>query len=590
MNAGGSLERRVEIDRVRALYRQGPLASFVAVVMGALILWVLWTRASHAMLAAWYALVLANQAVRIVLWWAFRRAAIESETDAARWAKRYMWNMAAGGVFFGAPALVFFPADPLGQTFLLIVIAGMAAGSITANAFHPQSMIAYLVPLLGQPFARLATLGGLEYGLIAFSFAFYLAVIVGFGRNQARLIRDSIAAAHEKEDLVEELREKRAAAEAAQKTAEQASLAKSQFFAAARHDLRPPLHALGLYAATLREGARQGEDARRVDQILSSVDVLESLFDELLDISRLDAGYVTAKPAHASARQLLAKLESTYAPLARRGGLELRVRASTATVHADPVLLERVLGNLLSNAIRYTERGGVLTGARRRGAQVALEVWDTGSGIPAAEHERVFDEFYQLANPERDRRKGLGLGLATVKRIADLSGWRIELRSRPGRGTLFRVLVPAGDAAKVEVPAAAPVAEDLDALAGKVVAVVEDESAVREGMSELLQKWRCRVVTGGDAEEARRALESERLGPDLIVADYRLREHQTGIQAIRLLRQRFGEATPAVLISGDTAPELFRAAKEAGLVLLHKPVQPARLRAAFTHLVVSRAA
>ena len=395
----------------------------------------------------------------------------------------------------------------------------------------------------------------------------------------------SFTVAHENVELLEELRRKTELAEAAQRKAEQASLAKSQFFAAASHDLRQPLQALGLFAASLRETKREPEDARRVDQILSSVDALDSLFEELLDISKLDAGYVMPAASHFPAQALFERLKNTYAPLASKTGLALHLDDAGAVLNTDSVLLERVLGNLISNALRYTSAGSVHVRCEPKGERIAIAVSDTGPGIPRDEHERVFDEFYQLGNPERDRRKGLGLGLATVKRIGQLLGCRVTLDSQPGLGSVFAIEVPRGDSTQIASAPVAPSAADVDALRGKVIAVVDDERDVREGLAELLAMWRCKPVAAASARELLEQLELSGVRPDALIADYRLREHESGAGAIAALRARYGAALPALIMSGDTTPEIFQVAREQRLPLLSKPVRAARLRAALQHLL-----
>ncbi len=575
-------DTRVEHDRVQALYGQGPFAVIVGVTIGAVIVTAMWQSVAHATLWIWFALVVANQSARLAMVRAFRREKPTGERIGI-WARRYTITMAIGGATFGSVALIMLPdAGPLGQVVLMIALAGMAAGSITANAFHPPAMNIYLLLILLPLVFRLAFEGTFEYGVLAFIFAFYLAAILAFGRGQAALIRNSIVIGYKNTELVEELRKKSEIAEAAQLRAEQTSLAKSQFFAAASHDLRQPMQALGLYAASLRELKREPDDARKIDQILSSVAALESLFDELLDISRLDAGYVEPHLTHFAARALFQRLEAACAPIARQNGLALEFRPGTAILHSDPVLLERVLGNLISNALRYTEVGTVTVACESRAGVAVISVEDTGIGIPEAERERVFDEFHQLENPERDRRKGLGLGLATVRRIARLLGIPLTLESQVGRGSRFALEVQLGDPVRAAQPAPAPRAVDLDALVGRRVLVIEDEASVREGLVQLLQDWRCIVVAASSAEEALSMLAQ---APEAIVADYRLRDGRNGIGAIGEMRTRFGSDLPAILVTGDTAPEIFLAARENALPLLTKPVRAARLRAALAHLL-----
>jgi signal transduction histidine kinase/FixJ family two-component response regulator len=580
------VEARVERDRICALFAQvGASTLAVAAATAGLVVVAMWDSVARSVLLGWLALYVANLLLRLLMARAFEREKPAGER-LRLWAGRYTLAMAASGAIFGSLAWLMFPqASPLGQMFLMIIVTGVSAASITTNAWHPPAMRSYLLLMLLPMLLRLAYEGGLEYGLMAVAFGFYLAVLLAFGRDQAALIVRSFTVANENVGLLEELRRKTDDAEAAQRKAEQASLAKSQFFAAASHDLRQPMQALGLFAASLRETKREPQDARRVDQILSSVDALESLFDELLDINKLDAGYVKPTPSHFRAQTLFERLQNTYAPVARKSGLALRFEHADAVLHTDSVLLERVLGNLISNALRYTSAGSAEVRCRPRGNGVAIEVADTGPGIPREEHERVFDEFYQLGNPERDRRKGLGLGLATVKRIAQLLGCSITLDSAPGQGSVFAIEVPLGDASCVTPTPVPQTAAELDALQDKVIAVVDDERDVRDGLAELLTTWRCRPVVAASARELLEQLETAGLRPDALIADHRLRERETGPGAVAALRERFGAWLPALIMSGDTTPEIFQIAREQQLPLLSKPVRAARLRAALQHLL-----
>ena len=365
-----------------------------------------------------------------------------------------------------------------------------------------------------------------------------------------------------------------------------ANQAKSRFLAAASHDLRQPMHALGLFIAQLRERVTESETLALVGKVESAVTALQELLDALLDVSRLDAGVVTATTADFRLQPLLARLDAAFAPQAERKGLRLRAVPTALAVHSDPVLTERILLNLLSNAVHYTERGGILIGCRRHGQNVRIEVWDSGVGIAPEHREAVFQEFYQLSNPERDRRKGLGLGLAIAARLARLLDSRIDLRSRPGKGSVFAIELPRGTAQAVaaETGVVMPTA----VLQGARVLVVDDDALVLDAMASLLTQWGCRVTTAANGAEA-----LERIGggggpPDVLLCDYRLPNGETGVNVIARLRAAAGRQIPATLVTGDTAPERLREAREAGYPLLHKPLQPAKLRALLEHLLASR--
>lgn len=368
-----------------------------------------------------------------------------------------------------------------------------------------------------------------------------------------------------------------------------ANQAKSRFLAAASHDLRQPMHALGLFVAQLRNRVTDPATQRIAAQADVAVEALQELFDAILDVSRLDAGAVTPQMTAFDLGGLFARIAVGFAPAANDKGLHLRVVPTRLAVRADGVLLERILINLVSNALRYTERGGIVVGCRRRGAHVRIEVWDSGIGIAPAQQEAVFQEFYQAGNPERDRHRGLGLGLAIAARLACLLGSRIELSSRPGTGSMFafelpRAVVPALPSANSAAP---PVPE---CLRGALIVVIDDDTLVLEAMGALLAHWGCEVVLAASGDDVLITLATLARTPDAIVCDYRLADGATGIEAIQRIRSACHRQIPATLVSGDTAPERLREARQSGLTLLHKPVRPAKLRAVLEHLLGERSA
>jgi signal transduction histidine kinase len=359
---------------------------------------------------------------------------------------------------------------------------------------------------------------------------------------------------------------------------ELANLARSRFLAAASHDLRQPLHTLSLYAAALKLHAADGttgEIARHINKALAS---LSALVDSLLDISKLDAGAVQPELQNVTLRAVLERVEADYRPVANGKGLEFHVIAPDLLVETDPVLLERLVRNLVDNAFKYTAAGSVTLAAHLDGRKARIAVRDTGPGIPPHERERIFEEFYQIGNPERDRVQGLGLGLAIVQRIAQLLGLPVELESEPGRGSAFTVAVPM--AAERRAAQRAPAARDEAAprvLVGARILVIDDESDVRSGMRALLEQLGCRVSVCSGYADAARLLDQDGLEDvHLIVSDFRLRAHESGIDTVRRLRERLGPV-PALLVSGDTAPERLREAQSSGLPLLHKPVSADKL-------------
>ncbi len=367
---------------------------------------------------------------------------------------------------------------------------------------------------------------------------------------------------------------------------QEANLSKSRFLAAASHDLRQPLHALNLFAAQLRYEKDQAERDRLAVRIDTAVANMNELFNALLDISKLDAGAMTASVSAFPVSRVLSRIAATFTQAARDKGLRLRMVLSSAWVRSDPILLEQILLNLVSNAVRYTSAGGILVGCRRVGDALRIDVCDTGIGIPTDQQRSIFAEFYQVATPERSGEVGLGLGLAIVERLCAVLDHPIGLVSTPGKGSRFSVSVPRVPAGATSTAAiAASGAAGPNHLSGKLVVVIDDDALALEGTGGLLRSWGCRVVTAQSDREALRKLDGT--APDLIVSDFQLQDGRTGIDAIGALRERFGDRIPAFLVSGDITQQRLRETGASTHHLLHKPVNPMALRAMISSLLKS---
>jgi signal transduction histidine kinase len=374
------------------------------------------------------------------------------------------------------------------------------------------------------------------------------------------------------------------ALEAARQVAEQANTAKTRFLATASHDLRQPIHALGLFFAVLAERVRNAETGPLIKQIEDSIGAIDNMLNALLDVSKLDAGVVQPKVGTVAVAGLFQRLETEYQSLAQETGNRLRVRPCQALVQSDAAMLERMLRNLISNALRYTSKGRVLVVARHRGAKLRIEVYDTGSGIPANKLDDIFQEFYQLGNPERDRRQGLGLGLAIVRRVAALLGHDITVRSRLGHGSCFAISLPLARKSPQQAPLPAPTPPGLE-LKDRRVLVLDDDSAILAAMEGLLKCWGCQVSTATSLEEARVKIVASATAPELLIVDYRLRGQASGLNAAAALQAVLDHRVPVLVITADTAPDRLREAQASGYPLLHKPVQPAKLRSIMRHLI-----
>jgi signal transduction histidine kinase/ActR/RegA family two-component response regulator len=488
------------------------------------------------------------------------------------------------GLSWGLFALLFMkPQVPITLPIVVSMLSGMSAGGLVVFAPSWPVSLAYGLPcLLPSVFVLLPAEGAVNKG-VGLAALIYLVVMGVFSFHAARVTRRSINLRYENADLVERLRdqtgrafEARQMAEEALREAEAANRAKSVFLASASHDLRQPLHALGLFLTALghtRLDARQRQMWRHVE---ASSTAATDMLNTLLDFSKVDAGVVTPRPQAFPLQPLLHKLERHFAPLANDKGLVFRVHDSPLVAHADPQLVEQILRNLLTNAIRYTEEGGILLGARRRGQRGVIEVWDTGIGIDQPQHRAIFQEFHQLGNPERDRTKGLGLGLAIVEGLARAMSVDVGLASRLGRGSVFRLTLPLSEEAVLDEPCG-PLATDTQ-LAGARVLLIDDDETVRVAMAELLTAWGCWCEAVASQVEAVHVL--LRFEPDVVLADFRLRDHRTGPQAIEAVRAQSGREVPAIIITGDTGADRLRAAVGSGMTLLHKPVGSLQLQRA----------
>jgi signal transduction histidine kinase/CheY-like chemotaxis protein len=369
---------------------------------------------------------------------------------------------------------------------------------------------------------------------------------------------------------------------------ELANLAKTRFLAAASHDLRQPLHALGLLVAQLNADTNRAERRRIVARIGAAVSVMNDLFNALLDISKLDAGAVQPNITAFPIDPLLRKIENMFAADVHGKSLRLRVLSSSAWVRSDRVLLERILLNLVSNAVRYTERGGIVVGCRRRGDTVRIDIRDSGIGIPEDQQQNIFREFYQVSGT--GAAAGLGLGLAIVDRLCRLLDHRLELASKQGKGSRFSIAAPQASPQLEPAEPAQPLQAVIAPFAGKFVVVIDDDRLVLEGMCGLLRGWGCQVSASASSGDALASLFELHQRPDLIISDHHFTHGENGIAVIERLRHTFNVPIPALLVTGDISVERRQEAAAGGYTLLQKPVPPMILRATMSGILKPRAA
>lgn len=563
----------LEAELIRTQYGNMPGAFLGSAVIATVMVAVLYEKLPARTVMLWLAAAYVSCVMRFLLWRRFQSVTPPLD-DTPRWGRYAVIAALASGLVWGGSGLALNIPDSLSdQIVVLLITSGLTFTSTYLSASYLPAYHAFACPtflLAAMPFLFGGDAVHIAIGLGTFG---ALPLVLRHARRLCESQRVSIGVRLQNAKLVEELR-------AQKKSAEEASIAKSRFLAVASHDLRQPLHALELFVQALEDTSLPSHAQQLVANVRRSVDSMEELFDALLDISRLDAGVVSARDEMIPLAGVFERLAFEYSAISQRKGLSLRVMKTSLCVRSDPTLLARIVRNLVANAVRYTERGRVTIGCRRRGDRVSIEVWDTGPGIPPEKFAEVFREFAQLGNPERDRRKGLGLGLAIVERLAKLLGHTVQLRSVVGKGSVFSVTVPLAQAKPTGfLESAREITTGFD-LRGRLALLVQSDRAVREELQRLLSGWSCEVIGAASGAELMGLLGELRRPPDLIIAEH-LTEGESSVAVIEMLRNEFNVEVPAVLVAAGTV-----AAVEAdGLPILRRPFNAGRLRTLANNLL-----
>ncbi len=496
-------------------------------------------------------------------------------------ARKLITCMAAMGLSWGSLGYVVLDwGTPESVIYAIGIISTVSSGALGLGAPLYRAYVTYLTCAIGGVMMAVGLVGGPVLWPALFLTGVYYALTCMQARTADRATRRSIALKLENDRLVSQLRAESQRALAAQEAAEKADRDKSRFLAAASHDLRQPLHAMGLFLESLQRSPLNDHQLTVLGHAHAASGAAAEMLTTLLDYSRLEAGVVKVRPDAFAVQPLLTALEQEFGGQADTAGLVYRTRETSAAAFADRSLVGLVMHNFISNALRYTAKGGVLIACRTRGKRLALEVWDTGPGIPRSQWDNIFKEFHQLGNPERDRRKGLGLGLAIVQRLAREMNTSVEVLSQPGRGSVFRLWLDRWQGALEDDTAPAP---DTVSLVGLKVLAIDDDEAVRLGMQSLLHSWGCQCITAESSADALECLED--ITPDIIITDFRLRHEETGKQVLQALRAYLGTSVPAIIMTGDTSPQRLRDAQSTSALLLHKPVSTGQLRDAMVQLI-----
>ena len=605
------LAQALEREQARHIHRNLPTGVIGGYFVACLLVTAFWPVGNKWGMALWLAAGALLNIWRLLKWRTHRGGAF-TLAQSRRWLHQATWGAGLSGCIWGYGALIFFaPADFVYHLVFVYAVAMMGVTAMFSFAAYPPTFRAFFLPATVPAVLGMAVQGSWLHFEVATGVAIFVAVTLRFFSNFSGMFIRSVELRFENQALVSELTVQKEAAESA-------NLAKSRFLAAASHDLRQPMHALTLYLAAMDGKELHDKTRTNLANARQCAQTMDEMFRALLGISRLDAGAVMAEMRPFPLGPLLERLRIEFEPQAQAKGLSLRVRACERAVHGDSELVERILRNLITNAIRYTARGRILVGCRwsqggrgEHGADggtgngkraLRIAVYDTGSGIAPQEQKQIFEEFYQVGNPERDRNKGIGLGLAIVERLARLMNAPVAMRSQVGRGSMFSVELR--QASKDELLAAAVALANAgvdgnrflraaDAgtpadFSGLLIVVVDDEEAILAATRQVLEKWGCQVLTAPSGATALAALVESR-APDALICDYRLREHETGIDVIDILRAEFNADIPALLVSGDSAPARMREAQASGLQVLHKPFDEEVLRQALTGILAARA-
>lgn len=544
-------DSEVRLEQVQHLYRQLLRSTAAMMIAGGIMVFAMWGQISSAWLLTWLGAIALNQLWRYTL---YRKFATHSPKphEARYWAN--YWTIGAGisGIIWGSTALfMFVPGSPGHQAFLAAALIGVTAGALALITIHAWSFYAFVTPTLVPITLRLLYEGDrLHLSLAATCLMVFIAALI-FGGDLNRKLADSI----------------------------RLRLQKSQFLARTAHDIRSETQILQMNADTFTALASTADDGAVMRQFDSVVSSLAEMAEQLSEFAEIESGKLQPMLSTISLQELFDRLRSEFKPVATARDLKFVILETDAMVRSDRRLLQRMLWNLVANAIRHTALGGVLVCTRRRGEVVRIEVYDTGPGIAEEDRERIFHEFERLPRTKGLGYRGMGLGLAIVRGFAQLLGHQVDLTSRVGRGSRFSISVPtalerAESATTDEQPS-----RRYD-LAGRCVVVIDDEPGVLEAIGGKLRDWGCDVVVAATANEAVEALGARM--PQLVIADYALENNKTGIEAIDHIRQQMRTRVPAFLITGAARSEVEAQAASRQLRVVSKPITPARLRSVVT--------
>lgn len=574
----GLLQDRLKVAQTQLLLANINTNVTASVVVTAIVFLMLRQQAYEPFLVPWCVAILAITVVRFFHLRRVRQYPLTAQ-NVAQTIKALSVLSVITGCVWGSLGLVYLSAEnPTVSIIILMVYTGLVANASLTMASVLRIYLCFVIPILVPTAYKFYSLEEQGYFWISALVVVYMTVSFITTRRIRESLQQSNLLHLENSDLIEDLKIQNTKTEKALEGAEQANRAKSRFFAAASHDLRQPLQSISMFTTTLAAHTETSIQKKIVSQIDKSVGSLEGLFNALLDISSLDARTIKVRQQHFFIKPYMEELALEFASWTKENDLSFELAVDDAIVYTDPILLGRIVRNLVDNAVRYTDEGGVKLVATVKDERLQLSVIDTGIGIPTDKEGRIFEEFVQLNNPSRDRNKGLGLGLSIVQRICSLLDIHLSVDSNIAEGSRFDLALALGDANKVEnqQPSRPDTSASLD---GMFVLIVDDEEDVRVSMEGLLGVWGCTVMVASSGSEAVQQLTEYGIWPDVVITDYRLQDNETGADALAKIREHCNIEIPAIIITGDISPERLVEIDKLNLPVLHKPCRAARLLA-----------
>jgi signal transduction histidine kinase/CheY-like chemotaxis protein len=564
-------DNKIRAEQAKILYQQSPIVLLATLLLVMLVISFFKSRLDQGFLIPWAAWIVILTSARAYLISSYhKQEKIESPDN---WLKIYTVTTFLSGISWGILLLqVLNPVSGNEVLLLSFILTGMIAGALLPLSCYLPAYFVFSIPML-TPFAiNMFSLEGIEFSSTGFLVLTFLVSMLGFSTLVNRNILDTIKLRISNIDLLEDLKTQK-------KLADIANSEKSRFLAATSHDLRQPLYALDLYLGALRTELRNSNQFELLDKVQISSKTLADLLNALMDVSKLDSGGVEVNAEYFDLMDVLLAICIEYEQQAKDKGIEIKASLGEALVSTDPILLGRILRNLICNAINHNENCRLIVSTSLSNGKVKVDIIDSGKGISVIELNNIFSEFYQLNNPERDRNKGLGLGLAIVKRLADLLSIDIEVESEVDKGTRFSLtLALAIDKRKISRLKIIDSVDNID-LAGLFIIVIDDEKTVRDATKTLLRNWGCEVLSVSSQLELMTTLSEDNYPtPDLVISDYRLADKKNGLVAVRAVYDYFMVEIPALIVTGDSSKKIVSEITASKYALLLKPVSSQTLR------------